>query len=296
MMSWFDTVGLANLAKNALKEAQKTIDKALDIKDDNGFSSSPPSSENLSSPHQPPITESLSSLNNEIGKPINMKHSISNPTISTQNNSIWGSFSGSFFDNPNTDGQPVQTVTIPPSSSSTSLAKVSALPSSQVITTALITEKIINSPETELMDEQPSIRRRDKSENKQRLSIVSDNGQNSSESVEILSTPTTPSSNLTSPGAVGAGTESSVEVIGVDTPSSELISPLSASIEPTSISTTITELSETKISSPDSVHIITDEICEEDISIEDDSISYSTVTESMAIITVKEASTTGKLT
>lgn len=33
-MSWFDTTGIANLAKNALKEAQKQIDKALDIKDE----------------------------------------------------------------------------------------------------------------------------------------------------------------------------------------------------------------------------------------------------------------------
>lgn len=36
-MSWFnqfDTSGFASLAKTALKEAQKTIDKALDIKDE----------------------------------------------------------------------------------------------------------------------------------------------------------------------------------------------------------------------------------------------------------------------
>lgn len=33
-MSWFDTSGLANIAKSALKEAQRTIDKALDIKED----------------------------------------------------------------------------------------------------------------------------------------------------------------------------------------------------------------------------------------------------------------------
>lgn len=33
-MSWFDTSEFANLAKNVLKEAQKTIDKALDIKED----------------------------------------------------------------------------------------------------------------------------------------------------------------------------------------------------------------------------------------------------------------------
>lgn len=33
-MSWFDASNFANLAKNALKEAQKTIDKALDITED----------------------------------------------------------------------------------------------------------------------------------------------------------------------------------------------------------------------------------------------------------------------
>lgn len=33
-MSWFETSGLASFAKIALKEAQKTIDKALDIQDD----------------------------------------------------------------------------------------------------------------------------------------------------------------------------------------------------------------------------------------------------------------------
>lgn len=38
-MSWFDATGFANLAKSALKEAQKTIDKALDIKEENAPSS-----------------------------------------------------------------------------------------------------------------------------------------------------------------------------------------------------------------------------------------------------------------
>uniref|UniRef100_A0A182NVD4 TMF_TATA_bd domain-containing protein n=1 Tax=Anopheles dirus TaxID=7168 RepID=A0A182NVD4_9DIPT len=37
-MSWFDTAGIAILAKNALKEAQKQIDKALDIKEDDEVS------------------------------------------------------------------------------------------------------------------------------------------------------------------------------------------------------------------------------------------------------------------
>lgn len=33
-MSWFDAGALANIAKSALKGAQKTIDKALDIKEE----------------------------------------------------------------------------------------------------------------------------------------------------------------------------------------------------------------------------------------------------------------------
>ncbi|KAJ8914434.1 hypothetical protein NQ315_017530 [Exocentrus adspersus] len=33
-MSWFDATGLANIAKSALKGAQRTIDKALDIKEE----------------------------------------------------------------------------------------------------------------------------------------------------------------------------------------------------------------------------------------------------------------------
>lgn len=33
-MSWFDAAGLTSFAKNALKEAQKQIDKALDIQED----------------------------------------------------------------------------------------------------------------------------------------------------------------------------------------------------------------------------------------------------------------------
>lgn len=44
-MSWFDAAGLTSLAKSALKEAQRTIDKALDIEEND---------ENI----QPPITPS----------------------------------------------------------------------------------------------------------------------------------------------------------------------------------------------------------------------------------------------
>lgn len=41
-MSWFDTVGIANLAKSALNSAQKRIDRALDIETDESASFSLP--------------------------------------------------------------------------------------------------------------------------------------------------------------------------------------------------------------------------------------------------------------
>ena len=40
-MSWFQTTNFASLAKSALKEAQKTIDKALDIRDESSTPASP---------------------------------------------------------------------------------------------------------------------------------------------------------------------------------------------------------------------------------------------------------------
>ncbi|XP_045477382.1 TATA element modulatory factor-like [Harmonia axyridis] len=84
-MSWFDAAGLANIAKSALKEAQRTIDKALDIKDDGLNDNNIPLD-----------------INNDdiIGT-----WAVSQPTkteIKKENadiqNSIWGSFTGSFFD------------------------------------------------------------------------------------------------------------------------------------------------------------------------------------------------------
>lgn len=88
-MSWFDATGLANIAKTALKEAQKTIDKALDIKDDEG----------LSKPVDASGDDLLSLCDNK---------SIVNENISTNTqrqenqknaqSSLWGSFTGSFFE------------------------------------------------------------------------------------------------------------------------------------------------------------------------------------------------------
>ncbi|KAJ8664856.1 hypothetical protein QAD02_006518 [Eretmocerus hayati] len=88
-MSWFDTSGFASLAKTALKEAQKTIDKALDIKDEDPNKPAVKSTDN-----SPDFFDSWGVEGDE-----------SKPSTSQrqQNTSIWGSFTGSFFENPKDD-------------------------------------------------------------------------------------------------------------------------------------------------------------------------------------------------
>lgn len=82
-MSWFnqfDTAGFASLAKTALKEAQKTIDKALDLKDEND-------SDEVS-------------MESEVQN--NSDDQDSQQKISKLGSSLWSSFTNSVFEN--TDG------------------------------------------------------------------------------------------------------------------------------------------------------------------------------------------------
>ncbi|XP_023316610.1 TATA element modulatory factor isoform X2 [Trichogramma pretiosum] len=90
-MSWFDTSSFASLAKTALKEAQKTIDKALDIKDEEQRSGTVLPQDSTSS------SEVFDTWEMDKDKPVEESKSVSDQSQST---SIWGSFTGSFFENP----------------------------------------------------------------------------------------------------------------------------------------------------------------------------------------------------
>ncbi|XP_029041906.2 TATA element modulatory factor isoform X1 [Osmia bicornis bicornis] len=89
-MSWFDATGFANLAMTALKEAQKTIDKALDIKDED----------------QKPIENQKEDTSDffaswGLKKEEDVPHHDKNKDVKQETaNSIWGSFTGSFFESP----------------------------------------------------------------------------------------------------------------------------------------------------------------------------------------------------
>ncbi|XP_012271723.1 TATA element modulatory factor isoform X2 [Orussus abietinus] len=93
-MSWFDASGFASLAKSALKEAQKTIDKALDIKEEEQRIGQSPSSDNLDFF----ATWGLKTEGGQEETPSSHKHQ----------QSIWGSFTGSFFENPKSGDEETQ--------------------------------------------------------------------------------------------------------------------------------------------------------------------------------------------
>ncbi|CAD6201468.1 GSCOCG00000268001-RA-CDS [Cotesia congregata] len=119
-MSWFDASGFANLAKSALKEAQKTIDKALDIKEEDQ--------------QQQKVAESPVIDDSNFFAAWGIKNESSVPAIQQtsslkQDSSIWGSFTGSFFEPPKTSDK---------SKSSRSLREVS----DQSLDTCLVTSSV----------------------------------------------------------------------------------------------------------------------------------------------------------
>ena len=81
-MSWFDTNKIASMATKAMKEAQKTLDTALDIKEEEGGDSSVLAEDSMWAGWKMPKSESDSKLSE---KPMS-------------SSSLWGSFSGSFID------------------------------------------------------------------------------------------------------------------------------------------------------------------------------------------------------
>lgn len=89
-MSWFDATGFANLAKSALKGAQKTIDKALDIKEEEP---------KVIQSHTDETSDFFAAWGLQNEEETNKRDD--NSTTKQQNSSsIWGSFTGSFFEPP----------------------------------------------------------------------------------------------------------------------------------------------------------------------------------------------------
>lgn len=98
-MSWFDTSGIASIAKSALKEAQRTIDKALDIKDEDLTVQQAPAESPIDTNSEDffgnwGVNQSVSTED----KSVQIRASLPKPESLKVGSSLWGSFTGSFFD------------------------------------------------------------------------------------------------------------------------------------------------------------------------------------------------------
>lgn len=306
-MNWFDTSGLTSLAKSALKEAQKTIDKALDIQDDSSEEqdeeaagpSTSKSSPGTGSTPQKDNSDFFSSwgltVSAEGGDPIPIEEQpvVTESPSKSNSQSLWGSFAGSFFEQPKTD---TDTIVRPPKAKSMNVisdkydSQDDLFSKSQLVMSdgaeCLITTK----------EESKSDERRD-SNMSNVLSFMS--SRNSSDSVEVLShsLKSTPDSEAASCHSVSRSSSlglklnsesveilpdslvspSSIECLGFDSYASDRNSSASSNLSGGDMSdkksTPVGERTE-RVETADSVSLVADD--------DEDTMSYNSISECTA--------------
>lgn len=177
-MSWFDASGIKNLAKSALKEAQKTIDKALDIKDDD---------------RERPMAVEADSVDffSSWGlKPEDdeeeKKETATEEQQSDQQTSVWGSFTGSFFEPPKTQVKQIRSLEETHEDSVVARTHISGSSSAPENIA-----RVLESTPEETSKEDETRRRKNKEESTERRWSLRDvkeqkKTERSSESVEVL--------------------------------------------------------------------------------------------------------------
>lgn len=297
-MNWFDTSGLTSLAKTALKEAQKTIDKALDIQDESGEeeeAASAADSKAISSPGNTPQKDSSDffaswglTVSAESAKddPCEEQLVVTESPSKSSSQSVWGSFAGSFFEQPKAGES---AIVRPPKAKSMNVINDAKYGSqddlfskSQLVMSDSEGLEYVNIKPTKADERRSSTR-------SQQLSLVS--SRNSSDSVEVLSqslktTPDSPSvQSISQCSSIGPKVNSesveilpdslvspsSIECLGFDSyssPSSNL-SPDSSDKK----STPIEEKTE-RIETADSVSLVADD--------DEDTMSYNSISECTA--------------
>ncbi|KAK9502836.1 hypothetical protein O3M35_011532 [Rhynocoris fuscipes] len=307
-MSWFDPTGFASLAKSALKEAQKTIDKALDIQDEDKEKQINPSgdinSDSFFSAWGLQATSTQSS-------PGTVSKEITSPQGKmTNSQSLWGSFSGSFFENQSTQGDtqrrqsglvsaqpkkaPSRSLSLDLKKSSIATNQVEVKQNESPVGSPVdrigeepdgeqIKEEIRNYPAVEVV-----MRKREKNTVTNRLSVISsESDRRSSESCDVLgSTPDSDPTSISASSSVAklrqSGSFESVEV---------LTSP--SSIDVLGSNSSVTSPGDPKYSSDsispvaegDGVEVIPED--EDELSVED---SYTSASENTLTLTVLEHS------
>lgn len=294
-MSWFDATGFASIAKSALKGAQRHIDKALDIRDD-GVTTAP-----LNTPVDTNSDDFFTSWGISQSGNIQEKEEeadivTKSPSKPNVGSSIWGSFTGSFFDQArqgklhgsveslddladySNDGFSRSKLVVQHSDD----GEGGGYSQDETKTGILV--------ELSAVSDERRASLGSKVQPTNRLSFISESGMTSSESVEIVSggtgCTTSPESDLQSVGnsvsasSSGLKFSDSVEVIA-----DSLTSPSSVEIIPTESEFNYTDEFVSPLASPivdnkltpDSVEVILDV---DDNSLAEDSISYASFSES----------------
>ncbi|XP_075978981.1 TATA element modulatory factor [Anticarsia gemmatalis] len=312
-MNWFDTSGLTSLAKTALKEAQKTIDKALDIQDESGEEPEEDSPQPTSAKSSPGHSNTPQKDNADFfaswgltmsaespqDDPIKEQPVVTESPSKSTSQSLWGSFAGSFFEQPKKEDG---TIIRPPKAKSMNVISDTKYDSqddlfskSQLIMSD--SEALDNKTTKSLKDEIPKVDERRDSARSNRLSLVS--SRNSSDSVEVLSQSlkTTPDSeasvhSISNSSSTGQKhnsesveilpdslvSPSSIECLGFDSYSSDKNSSSSSMcLSPEDISdkklTPVGERTE-RAETADSVSLVADD--------DEDTMSYNSISECTA--------------
>ncbi|XP_050352058.1 TATA element modulatory factor [Nymphalis io] len=307
-MNWFDTSGLTSLAKSALKEAQKTIDKALDIQDDSNeeqedeaagpsTSKSSPSTSNIPQHDNSDFFSSWGlTVSAESGETEAIKEQpvVTESPSKSSSQSLWGSFAGSFFEQPKTD---TNTIVRPPKAKSMNVISGNYDSQDDLFSKS----QLVMSDGAECLNltkEEPrNFDDRRNSSMSNMLSFMS--SRNSSDSVEVLSQSlkSTPDSEAAScqsesrSSSIGLKhnsesveilpdslvSPSSIECLGFDSYASDKNSSTSSNLSPGDMSdkksTPIGERTE-RAETADSVSLVVDD--------DEDTISYNSISECTA--------------
>ncbi|RVE42577.1 hypothetical protein evm_012774 [Chilo suppressalis] len=315
-MNWFDTSGLTSLAKTALKEAQKTIDKALDIQDDSSEEreDEPPTpskaktSPSASNTPQNDSTDFFSSWGLTVSaesskdEPINERPVVTESPTKSTSQSMWGSFAGSFFEQPKGSDAESAIVRPPKAKSMNIIADVKYGSQDDLFSKS----QLVMSDNTDVLDfkiaktkdEAVKVDERRGSSRSNRLSLVS--SRNSSDSVEVLSQSlkTTPDSEAASGQSMSHSSSigqkinsesveilpdslvspSSIECLGFDSYSSDKnSSSTSSNLSPCDLSdkksTPVGDRTE-RAETADSVSLVADD--------DEDTMSYNSISECTA--------------
>jgi len=142
--SWFDAKQLTSLAKNALNEAQKTLDKALDIQEDGQQVGQQVSAGDAGrrGSKQAQDDDDASSVASSASVSSSASAAAAKAAAAMANSKVWGSFTGSFFDAKQVKEEPAAASTGIVVSTAHSAGRESMKPASAASSSSALLEEV----------------------------------------------------------------------------------------------------------------------------------------------------------